>query len=45
MKPLFAVILLTGAMLQACTPIVIGTGAAIIADEVIEQRTGDDGLF
>lgn len=31
--------------LPACAPLVIGGAAAVVADEVIEQDRGGDGLF
>ena len=37
--------LLTFATLSACAPLLIGGGAAIVADEAIEQDQGGDGLF
>ncbi|WP_161635650.1 hypothetical protein [Actibacterium mucosum] len=35
------------ALLPACTPLVVATGAAavVVADEVVEQENGGDGLF
>jgi hypothetical protein len=38
-------LLLTCAALSACAPLLIGGGAAIVADEAIEQDQGGDGLF
>ncbi len=32
-------------VLAGCTPLVVGAGAAVIADEVVEDRNGGDGLF
>lgn len=41
-----AVLALTvAATLPACAPLLIGGGAAVVADEVIEQDQGGDGLF
>lgn len=37
--------LITIASLSACAPLLIGGGAAIVADEAIEQDQGGDGLF
>ena len=37
--------LITIATLGACAPLLIGGGAAIVADEVIEQDQGGDGIF
>jgi len=33
------------AALTGCAPLLIGGGAAIVADEAIEQDQGGDGLF
>ncbi len=33
------------AILSGCVPVAIGAGAAVIADEAIEQDQGGDGLF
>ena len=40
---LFALLALPA--LAGCTPLVVGAGAAVVADEVIEQEKGGDGLF
>ncbi len=37
--------LITIAALSACAPLLIGGGAAVVADEAIEQDQGGDGLF
>lgn len=37
--------LITIATLTACAPLLIGGGAAIVADEAVEQDEGGDGLF
>ncbi len=37
-----ALLLLT---LSACAPLIIGGAGAIVADEVVEQDKGGDGLF
>lgn len=37
--------LLTLATLSACAPLLIGGGAAVVADEAMEQEKGGDGLF
>jgi hypothetical protein len=37
--------LLMTATLPACAPLLIGGGAAVVADEAIEQDQGGDGLF
>jgi hypothetical protein len=42
----FALLVLTAAlMVTGCAPLVIGGAAAVVADEVIEQDKGGDGLF
>ena len=33
------------ATVPACAPLLIGGGAAIVADEAVEQDEGGDGLF
>ena len=40
-------ILLIAALLPltACGPLIIGAGAAIVADQVMEDQNGGDGLF
>ena len=30
---------------SGCAPLLIGSGAAVVADEAIEQDRGGDGLF
>ena len=37
--------LVTAVALSACAPLLIGGGAAVVADEAIEQDRGGDGLF
>jgi protein involved in sex pheromone biosynthesis len=32
-------------LLSACTPLLVGGAVAVVADEVVEQETGGDGLF
>jgi hypothetical protein len=32
-------------LVGGCTPLVVGGAAVVIADEVIEQEKGGDGLF
>lgn len=39
------VLLLTGLMASGCAPLLIGGARAVVADEVIEQDKGGDGLF
>ena len=31
--------------LSGCTPLLVGAGAVVVADEVVEQEQGGDGLF
>jgi len=33
------------AMLSGCTPLVVGAGAAVVADKAVEAEEGGDGLF
>jgi hypothetical protein len=33
------------ATLSGCAPVIIGAGGAVIADKVVEQERGGDGLF
>jgi hypothetical protein len=42
-KALVALSIVTA--LPACAPLLIGGGAAVVADEVVEQDQGGDGLF
>ena len=37
--------LVTAMVISGCAPLLIGGGAAVVADEVIEQDQGGDGLF
>lgn len=37
--------LVTTAVLSGCAPLLIGGAGAVVADEVIEQDQGGDGLF
>ncbi len=32
-------------VLSGCVPVAVGAGAVVVADEVIEDREGGDGLF
>lgn len=41
----FLATLLALTTLTACAPLVVGGAGAIVADEVIEQEQGGDGLF
>ena len=38
-------LVLGSAALSACTPVVIGAGAAVVAHEVAERKHGGRGLF
>ncbi|WP_309664111.1 hypothetical protein [Tabrizicola sp.] len=38
-------VLLAVTTLTACAPLLIGGAGAVVADEVIEQDQGGDGLF
>ena len=31
--------------LAGCTPLLVGAGAAVVADEAMEREEGGDGLF
>ncbi|MDH3262969.1 MAG: hypothetical protein OEM24_03105 [Paracoccaceae bacterium] len=33
------------AALSGCAPLVVGGAAVVVADEVMEQESGGDGLF
>ena len=35
----------TWAVLSGCVPLVIGAGGAVLADKLVEQEQGGDGLF
>jgi hypothetical protein len=43
--PILIGLLLATLALPACTPLLVGGAAAVVADEVIEQDQGGDGLF
>jgi hypothetical protein len=43
--PMLIALLLGTLALPACTPLLVGGAAAVVADEVIEQDQGGDGLF
>jgi len=48
MSPRFALLLaLTLGLpaLTACAPVIIGAGGAVVADEIMEEEKGGDGLF
>ncbi len=38
-------LLASTSLLSACAQLAIGAGAAVIADEVVEDQRGGDGLF
>jgi hypothetical protein len=38
-------VLMAGLMVSGCAPLLIGGAGAVVADEVIEQDKGGDGLF
>lgn len=38
-------VLMAGLLASGCAPLVIGGAAAVVADEVVEQDKGGDGLF
>ncbi len=46
-KMILAVLALVtaAAAISGCAPLLIGGGAAVVADEAIEQDQGGDGLF
>jgi hypothetical protein len=35
----------TAILFSGCAPLVIGAGGAVIADQVVEDKKGGDGLF
>ncbi len=34
-----------GATVSGCVPVLLGAAGAVVADKVVEQRDGGDGLF
>lgn len=42
---LIAPLIAFGLITTACTPLIVGGAAVVVADEVIEQEKGGDGLF
>jgi len=42
---LILAIVATWAVLSGCVPLVIGAGGAVLADKLVEQEQGGDGLF
>ena len=46
MRPFLAVFLVVAMpWLAGCAPVVIGAAGAVVADEILEQEQGGDGLF
>lgn len=39
------VVLMAGLLVAGCAPLIIGGAGAVVADEVVEQDKGGDGLF
>ena len=39
------ILALAALAISACAPLVVGGAVAVVADEVIEQENGGDGLF
>ena len=39
------VVLMAGLLASGCAPLLVGGAAAVVADEVVEQDKGGDGLF
>jgi hypothetical protein len=42
---LILVLAAAGVGVAGCTPLVVGGAAVVVADEVMEQEGGGDGLF
>lgn len=38
-------ILLGAPVLAGCVPVAVGVAGAVVADEIVEDRQGGDGLF
>lgn len=38
-------VLVAGLLASGCAPLLVGGAAAVVADEVVEQDKGGDGLF
>jgi hypothetical protein len=38
-------VLMAGFLASGCAPLLIGGAGAVVADEVVEQDKGGDGLF
>ncbi len=39
------VVLMAALLVSGCAPLLIGGAGAVVADEVVEQDKGGDGLF
>lgn len=39
------VVLMAALLVSGCAPLIIGGAGAVVADEVVEQDKGGDGLF
>ena len=39
------ILILAAVALSACAPVIVGAGAAVVADKVVEEERGGDGLF
>jgi len=39
------VVLMAALLASGCAPLIIGGAGAVVADEVVEQDQGGDGLF
>jgi hypothetical protein len=44
-RVLAAAALIASLALTACAPLLVGGGAAVVADQVAEDQNGGDGLF
>ena len=44
-KKLWLILALAVTGLSGCVPLVVGAGGAVVADEIMEQEGGGDGLF
>jgi hypothetical protein len=42
---LVAALLVAGVLVSGCAPLIVGGAAVVVADEVVEQDKGGDGLF
>ena len=39
------ILIIAALALSGCTPLVVGAGAVVITDEILERENGDDGLI